>query len=121
METQYVPAVQATDSKGQTYARIPPTFSPTGLGDESVLVHWITSYNKSALWDEVKSWFDGGSPASGAIDPRGAWVHSLTGGGGATWRTYTPATPDKKRTPLAWNSFASPTAISSNTLGCRWN
>ncbi len=121
METQYIPAVQATDSNGETYARIARTFFPSGAGEESVLVHRITSYDKSALWDAVKTWFDGGSPASGAIDPRGAWVHSFKGGGGATWRIYTPATPDKKRVPLAWNSFASPTAIASNTFGYRWN
>jgi len=84
-------------------------------------VHQITSYNKSALWDAVKAWFDGGSPAGGAVDPRGAWVHSFSGGGGATWRIYTPATPEKKRVPLAWNSFASPTVLASNTFGYRWN
>jgi len=121
METQYVPAVQATDSQGETYARLARTFFPSGPGEESVLVHRITSYNKSALWDAVKSWFDGGSPASGAVDPRGAWVHSFSGGGGATWRIYMPATPEKKRVPLAWSSFASPTAIASNTFGYRWN
>ena len=121
METQYVPAAQATDSKGETYARIARTFFPSGPGDESVLVHRITSYNQSALWDEVKGWFDGGNAASGAVNPRGAWVHTFTGGGGATWRIYTAETPEKKRVPLAWNSFASPTAISSNTFGYRWN
>jgi hypothetical protein len=121
METQYVPAVQATDRKGETYARIARTSFPSGSGDGSLLVHRITSYNKSALWDAVKSWFDGGSPASGAVDPQGAWVHGFTGGGGATWRIYTPATGEKKRVPLAWNSFASTMAITSNTFGYRWN
>jgi len=121
METQYIPAVQATDRKGETYARVARTYFPSGPGAESVLVHRITSYNKSALWDAVKAWFDGGSPASGAVDPRGSCVHTFTGKGGATWRIYTAETPDKKRVPLAWNSFASPTAISSNTFGYRWN
>jgi hypothetical protein len=121
METQYIPAVQATDSQGETYARIARTFFPRGPGEESVLVHRITSYNKSALWDAVKAWFDGGNPASGAVDSGGSWVHNFTGGGGATWRIYTPQTSEKKRVPLAWNAFASPMAISSNTFGYRWN
>ncbi len=121
METQYVPSIQATDSKGETYARIDRTFFPNGPADDSVVVHQITSYNKSALWDAVKTWFDGGIPASGAVDSRGAWVHSFSGGGGATWRIYTPATSEKKRVPLAWNSFARPTVIASNTFGYRWN
>ena len=121
METQSIPAIQATDSKGETYARIARTFFPSGPGEESVLVHRITSYNKSALWDAVKTWFDGGNVVSGAVDPRGACVHTFTGGGGATWRIYTAETPEKKRVPLAWNSFASPMAIASNTFGYRWN
>jgi hypothetical protein len=121
METQYVPAVQATDSKGETYARIARTFFPGGPGDESLLVHRITSYNKSALWESVKTWFDGGHAASGAFDPRGAFVHTFTGGGGATWRIYAAETPEKQRVPLAWNSFARPTAITSNTFAYRWN
>src|SRR6202012_401153 len=55
METQYIPAVQATDSKGETYARVAPTFFPR----DSVLLHGITSYNRQALWDGVKAWFAG--------------------------------------------------------------
>jgi hypothetical protein len=121
METQYIPSVQATDSKGEMYARIARTFFPGGLQDEAVMVHQITSYNKSALWDGVKTWFEGGTPASGALAPQGACVHNFSGGGGATWRIYTPDVPDKKRVPLAWNSFATPTAITSNTFGYRWN
>jgi hypothetical protein len=96
-------------------------FFPNGPGDESVVVHQITSCNKGALWNAVKTWFDGGSSASGAVDPQGACVHSFRGGGGATWRIYTAATPEKKRVSLAWNAFASPTVIASNTFGYRWN
>ena len=121
METQYVPAVQATDRRGEVYARIARTSFPSGPGDESVLVHQVTSYNKSALWDAVKAWFDGGAPASGTVDSRGAWVHRFSGGGGATWRIYTAATPDKKRAPLAWSDLAGATLIASNTFGYRWN
>ncbi len=55
METQHIPAIQATDSKGETYARIARTFFPGGLGDESVVVHRVTSYNKSALWETEAS------------------------------------------------------------------
>ena len=72
METQYVPSVQSMDAKGETYARIAPTSFPRGPGGDSVVVHRITSYNKKALWDAVKAWFEGGAPASGAIDPAGA-------------------------------------------------
>ncbi|MFN5328629.1 MAG: hypothetical protein ACK5DV_05575, partial [Planctomycetota bacterium] len=72
METQYVPSFQAVDSRGETYARIAPTSFPRNAKEESMLVHRITAYNKSALWDSVKAWFEGGPPVSGVVDPKGA-------------------------------------------------
>lgn len=59
METQYVPSYQAVDSKGETYARIAPTSFPRDAKGDSALVHRVTAYNKSALWDSVKGWFEG--------------------------------------------------------------
>jgi hypothetical protein len=121
METQYVPSFQATDAKGETYARIAPTSFPRGPEGKSVLVHHITSYNKNALWDAVKAWFEGGAPASGVIDAQAAIVHTFPGNGGATWRIYTASTPKDQKAPLAWKSFATPTALDPHTFGYRWN
>jgi len=121
METQYVPSVQSVDEKGNTYARIAPTSFPRGPQGESVVVHRITSYNKKALWDAVKTWFEGGAPASGVIDPEGASVHTFPGGGGATWKIYKPSSSEKEKAPLAWKSFATPTALDPSTFGFRWN
>jgi hypothetical protein len=121
METQYVPSIQSTDAKGETYARIARTSFPRGPGGDSVAVHRVTSYSKKALWDAMKAWFEGGPQVSGAIDPLGASMHSFSGGGEATWRIYTPAVPEEERAPLAWNSLASPMALDSNTFGYRWN
>ena len=121
METQYVPAVQASDTQGETYARIAKTFFPAGAGDDSVLVHRITSYNKKALWDAVKAWFEGGPPASGAINQEGAVVHTFSGHGRATWEIYGADVPKEKRSPVAWSSFATPVALDANTFGYRWN
>jgi hypothetical protein len=121
METQYVPSVQATDTVGRVYARIAPTSFPRGANDQSIVVHRITSYNKGALWDGVKSWFDGGAPVSGAIDAEQSVVHKFPGGGGATWQIYLPSTPKEKKPPVAWKSFATPTAMDAHTFGYRWN
>ena len=121
METQYVPSIQSTDDKGETYARIAHTSFPRGPGGDSTLVHHITSYNRKALWDSVKAWFEGGPQASGAIDPQAAVVHTFTGRGGATWRIYTPQVPDNQRAPIAWTSFATPAALDPNTFGYRWS
>ncbi len=121
METQYVPSAQSTDEKGEIYARIAPTSFPRGPKGESAVVHRVTAYNKKALWDAVEAWFEGGAPASGAIDPQGAAVHSFPGRGRATWKIYTPPVPREKKVPLAWDSFASPVALDSITYGFRWN
>jgi hypothetical protein len=121
METQWVPSVQAVDSKGETYARIAPTSFPRSADGNSVVVHRITSYNKKALWDAVKTWFEGGVPASGVIDGREAAVHVFPGGGGATWQIYKPSESREKKVPIAWKSFATPVAVDSNTFGYRWN
>jgi len=121
METQYIPSVQSTDEKGEIYARIAPTSFPRGPQGDSAVVHRVTSYSKKALWDAVQAWFEGGAPASGAIDPAGAVVHSFPGRGGETWRIYKPRASGEEKVRIAWSSFASPAAIDSITYGFRWN
>lgn len=121
METQYVPSVRSKDAKGETYARIAPVSFPRGPNGDSVVVHRITSYNKQALWDGVKAWFEGGAAVTGAIDPKGAVVHRFPGGGGATWEIYPDGAPKEKKVPIAWKSFARPVAPASDTFGYRWD
>lgn len=121
METQYVPAYQAADSKGELYARIAPTFFPSDADGKSVLVHQITAYDKSALWNAVKTWFEGGTEAPGTIDPKGSSIHTFQDKGGSTWKIYPPNTPREKKISLAWNTFATPMAINPTTYGYRWN
>jgi hypothetical protein len=120
METQYVPSVSST-ADGKTYARVAPTSFPRNAGDDSMLVHRISAYKKSALWDSVKVWFDGGEPALGKIDPQHTAIHTFQSKGGSTWKIYPPNTPKEKKTPLAWSSFASPVAIDPLSYGYRWN
>lgn len=121
METQHIPSIQANDAKGETYARVAPTFFPCGTNGESRLVHHITSYNKQALWDSVKTWFAGGAEANGAIHSEGAILHQFTGKGGATWKIYPDSVAKEDKLPLAWNSFATPIAADPNTFGYRWD
>jgi hypothetical protein len=122
METQYVPAFLSADAQGQVYARIAPTSFPRSASGDSVVVHRITSYNKGALWDAVQVWFDGGAPATGTVDPKGARVHTFKSGQGySTWQIYSPGAPREKKVSLAWNSFARPVALDENTYGYRWD
>ena len=121
METQYIPSAQSVDGKGETYARIARTYFPRGPGDDSVVMHHVTSYNKKALWDAVNAWFEGGPPASGVVAPEGACLHTFRSGGGATWEVETPAVAQKRKVPVAWKSFATPMTLDSHTFGYRWN
>lgn len=121
METQHIPAVLAADAKGQAYARIAPTQFPRQANGVSVVAHRVTSYNKTALWDAVKAWFEGGPVASGQIRDEGAVVHTFPGRGGATWRIYADGSSKEERPPVAWNSFATPMAPDTHTFGYRWN
>jgi len=121
METQYIPSVQATDAKGETYARVAPTSFPRGPDDNSVVVHRMTAYNKKALWDAVEVWFEGGAPASGVIDPQQSSVHTFSGGGGATWRISASRTSREESVRIAWSSFATPAAPDPLTCAFQWN
>jgi hypothetical protein len=120
METQHVPAYIGKDAKGDTYARVAPTRFPARADGDAPLIHRITAYGKAALWDGVKAWFDGGKEVPGLIDPKASAVHTFKGGGGATWQIYPPNTPREKKVPLAWRSFATPTALDDTTYGYKW-
>jgi hypothetical protein len=120
METQHVPAYTATDAKGDTYARVAPIQFPAKADGDAPLIHRITAYNRSALWDGVQAWFDGGKEVSGVIDAKSSTVHTFKPAGGATWQIYPPNTPREKKVPVAWNSFATPTALDDTTYGYKW-
>lgn len=120
METQHVPAYLGTDSQGDTYARVAATRFPANAENEAPLIHRVTAYSRAALWDRVQAWFAGGNEASGRIDAKAGSVHTFDGGGGATWRIYPPGTDRDERVPVAWRSFAKPTALDETTYGYRW-
>ena len=120
METQYVPAVLATDAKGDTYARVAPMSFPIGADGNTVVLHRLTSYSKRALHDSVKAWFDGGAAVSGAIDPTGAYVQPFGKGGGSTWKIYPDGTKKEQKVAIDWKSFGAPFAPDAYTFGYRW-
>ncbi len=120
METQHIPAYIAQDAAGVTFARVAPVQFPGRTEGEAPLIHRITAYPKAALWDGVEAWFGGGKVVSGRIDPAAAAVQTFEGKGGATWQIYPSGTPREKKVPLAWKSFASPTALDDATYGYMW-
>ena len=121
METQYVPGALSVDAQGETYARVAPTSFPVGPDGNTVVLHRLTSYNKKALWDGVKAWFEGGSAVSGAINPEGAYVQTFRPDGGSTWKIYAEKTPQEKKVAMAWSSLATPITPDPTSYGYKWN
>ncbi|TWU48649.1 hypothetical protein Poly51_45500 [Rubripirellula tenax] len=121
METQYIPSVQAKDSKGVAYARIAPTRFPKPTDGVSTVVRQITSYKKSALWNDVEAWFAGGAVASGGVSVDQSQVHTFTGGGGASWALFIEGDSRKDRIPIDWQSFATTTKVGDDVFGYRWD
>ena len=121
METQYVPGALSVDEKGETFARVAPTSFPVAPDGDTIVLHRLTSYDKKALWDGVKAWFEGGAAVSGAINPDGAYVQTLRANGGSTWKIYAEKTPKEQKVAMAWSSFATPIAPDPATYGYRWN
>ena len=121
METQHIPAYQAQDASGVMYARIAPTSFPRDTDGNSPVVHRMTAYQKSALWDSVETWFDGGSPASGEIDADASVVQAFKPRGGSTWRIYPMSASKEQKIPVKWNAFATPTNLDPFTYGYRWS
>jgi hypothetical protein len=121
METQYVPAALSVDAQGETYARVAPVSFPMGPDGSTVVLHRLTSYDRKALWDDVKAWFEGGPEASGAINPAGAYVQTFRANGGSTWKIYAENTSKEKKVAMAWSSFATPSAPDPTTYGYKWN
>jgi hypothetical protein len=119
METQHVPASLANDGD-KTFARMAPTSFPIGPDGYTVLLHRLTSYKKSALWDDVKKWFAGGDPVLG-IKQSESHLQTVRSGGGSTWRIYDDKTPKEQRATVDWKSFATPIASDPHTYGFRWN
>ena len=122
METQYIPCRIAVNSTGEAYARIQPVSFPRDTQGDSVLLHQCTAYNKTALWDSVKAWFNGGAASKGAIDPNGAFIRTFKGEGYATWQiNFDGDGKTQKQVPIAWDTFATPKAADAHTYGYSWN
>jgi len=119
METAYIPARVCEDAATGSYFRSWPTLFPVDADGNSVVVHRLTVYNKDALWNDVKRWFDGGAAASGSINPHGAAVQKVSDGG-AGWKIWPPKKGEQP-VPLAWKSFATPYTPDPLTFGYRFN
>ncbi|MCD6346679.1 MAG: hypothetical protein J7L96_04585, partial [Bacteroidales bacterium] len=120
METQHIYSAEATDSKGQRYARMAPTQYPVGPDGNTDLLHRLMVYNKKALWDDVEAWFKGGKPANGIIDLKGAYQQKFKKGGRSSWRFYGEHIPKDKRALMNITSYMDANVTDTATLRVRW-
>jgi len=120
METQHIRSAEATDSKGQIYARIATTQYPLGSDGNSNLLHRLMVYNKKALWDKVEAWFKGGPPADGKIDLSGAAMQKIQKDIRSNWSLYGDHIPKNKRALLDITSYMDALVSDSATLRVRW-
>jgi hypothetical protein len=120
METQHIRSAEATDSKGQTFARIAATQYPLGPDGNSDLLHRLMVYNKKALWDKVEAWFKGGSPADGTIDLAGGTMQKFQKGVRSNWSLYGDHISKEKRALLNITSYMDANVTDSATLRVRW-
>lgn len=121
METQHIRSAEATDSKGQTYARIATTQYPLGADGNSDLLHRLMVYNRKALWDKVEAWFKGGAPAEGTLDLAGAAMQKFQKGVRSNWSLYGDHISRDKRALLNITSYMDANVTDSATLRVRWN
>jgi hypothetical protein len=121
METQHVPAILTKDASGKEYARVAPSSFPIGPEGYSTVLHRLTAYKKSALWDDVQKWFEGGTPADGAVKADASAVHKFREGGGSNWSIYPPGTKREEKVSLAWKSFATSFTPDPKTFAYKWN
>ena len=120
METQHIHSAEATDSKGQIYARMATTQYPVGPDGNSELLHRLMVYNKKALWDNVEAWFKGGKPADGIIDASNAAMQKFEKGVRSNWKFYGDQIPKEKRALMNITSYMDATVTDSATLKVRW-
>lgn len=119
METAYIPAKLFEAAGKGSYFRSWPTLFPVDANGNTVVMHRATVYNRDALWNDVKRWFEGGPAPSGSIRSAGAALQKLSDGG-AGWKIWPPKTGDEP-VPLAWRTLATPYAPDALTFGYRWS
>ena len=116
METQHIAAIQAKDEAGRTFARVTRiTFPLDQAGLSHVFTH-NTCYNKSALWDSVQTWFEGGPVASGQIDVSNSFTTNVLRANNNNWKFFTRVDGERAKFPIDWKAFAKRAFIDDKTL-----
>ena len=77
------PALIAEDDDGDKYAKIERLHFPASNEDNSMILNQISVYSQNALWNDMESWFNGGTAVSPALMQSGTYDVSFINNGGA--------------------------------------
>jgi len=119
METQFIPAAVSEDARGEIYARSAIIQFPINDDGNTVLLHRPTVYNKDALWNKMKRWFDGGAAVSGLIEPQDEAIQTFNNGG-EEWKIW-HLKHGEEPIPLDWKAFGTHFMPDQYSYGYRWN
>ncbi len=120
METAHSPVARTTTSDGRSYARVAPFLFPTEADGSSVLVHNLYVYDKTALWDKVVTWFNGGSTANGYVNSQN-YFHREFSGHGAEWYIYEDPVGGGDSKEINWENIRTSNANDPYTAVVNWN
>jgi hypothetical protein len=119
METQTIRCAQAADATGKIYLRLAETQFPLGPDGKSLVMHRHTVYKRSALWDSMKRWFEGGPPVDG-IDAKGSRLVAFQGNVSLGWHIQADGVETEKQAPLK-TDFVKSSAGDPATVSLEWD
>jgi hypothetical protein len=77
------PALISRDSTGNPYAKLKRLQFPVSNDDNSMILSHISVYSQNALWNDLKSWFNGGPAVLPGINKNGIHTVPFVNNGGA--------------------------------------
>lgn len=76
------PAIISKDNNGNPYAKLARLQFPTNNDDNSIILNQISVYSNNALWNDMKTWFNGGPAVLPRIKEAGTFGVSFVNNGG---------------------------------------
>lgn len=112
MEINTVPCFESQDEKGVTYSKIPQLQFPVDSLGRTLLVQDVVYYSKAALFDQFKTWRDGGESCSGSFNEKGVWKSKIT--------TRTPGFDQNGKKIIGVEKIFDTKAHGDNVWGLKW-
>lgn len=114
IEINTVPRFVAQDANGVNYSRIPRLQFPADQDGRTLLIHNLTHYSKTALYEDVERWLTGGAPAEGKFAAKGALVPPCKA-------RPLSVRQGKERLPIrGCENWVETRAFGMNTFGLQW-